>query len=176
MYFPAAAALLPTKPVWVEQQNTPGIIFTIIDNNNSSNNNNKGHPEISSHICFPICRVKRTVIRLPFHFHLECQACQRAAESRVSSARFLPSQLHSRANWANRPDTLRWSASTHINEMQMIGKNDMIHKSKVSPGCHVCLVAPLVCSGTPWATLTLLARSLTSSLTSLPSHAARGRR
>ena len=76
----------------------PGIIITVIDNSNSINNKNKGHPGISSHICFSICCVKHTVIRLPFHFHLECQGCRQAVDGKVSSAHFLHSQLHSQPN------------------------------------------------------------------------------
>lgn len=133
------------------QKQSARVIITVIDNSNSSNNNNKGHPGISSHICFSICRVKRTVIRLPFHFHLACQGCQRDVDRRVSSAHFLPSQLHSQPIQANRRDTLRWSTKSHINEIQMIGKNDMIHKRECHQAVMSALFPLLVCSGTPWA-------------------------
>lgn len=41
---------------------------------------------------------------------------------------------------------MRWSTKSHINEIQMIGKNDMIHKRECHQAVMSALFPLLVCS------------------------------
>lgn len=89
--FPAAEALLPANPVWLKQQRRRQLKQNTRHYQQRQQQQQRACWDIKSHLFSRL--FKHTVIRMPFHSHLESRGCQPATDRKVSSARFFLAEL-----------------------------------------------------------------------------------